>query len=394
MWPESQETSPTKALRTGYTTGCCATACCVAAAEFLLGNRKPKTVSVLLPQKRRKQTTDTSAEAEKYAELMIEGYQPIEGSDRAVRTSTIKDAGDDPDVTHGAEIISELHLTEQPGIAFRAAEGVGTVTREGLSLAVGEPAINPVPRQMICQHLQIQAKHYNYAGGFEVAIGVRDGEKIAQKTMNPRLGIVGGLSILGTTGIVRPFSCAAFIASIHQGVDVASHNNHRHIGASTGTSSERLLVKRHQLADMALIEMGDFAGALLKYLRNNQKITHLSLSGGFGKISKLAQGHLDLHSRASSIDLTFISNTAAEIGADSDLCEKIIAANTSIEALAWCQQNDIPLADALCHKAHTFASRYLPEHMKLEILAINRQGDLVGSSNAFATPPLGARPLL
>ncbi|WP_420591904.1 cobalt-precorrin-5B (C(1))-methyltransferase [Bacterioplanoides sp.] len=393
MWPESQENSPTKKLRTGYTTGCCATACCVAAAEFLLGNKKPKTVSVLLPQKRRKQTTDSATEADKYADLAIVGYQPIEDSKPAVRTSTIKDAGDDPDVTHGAEIISELYLTKQPGITFHAAEGVGTVTREGLLLAVGEPAINPVPRQMISQHLRLQAKNYNYAGGFRVAIGVKNGEDIAQKTMNPRLGIIGGLSILGTTGIVRPFSCAAYIASIHQGVDVASHNNHFHIGASTGTSSERLLVERHQLADMALIEMGDFAGALLKYLRTNRKITRLSLSGGFGKISKLAQGHLDLHSRTSAIDLTFIRDTAAEAGANNTLCEKILTSNTSIEALTLCQQQNIPLADALCRKAHTFASRYLPEQMELEVLAINRHGDLVGSSNAFPTYPIQGKPL-
>ena len=137
------------------------------------------------------------------------------------RADTIKDAGDDPDATHGATVFAEVRLSDSPGVRFAAAEGVGTVTRTGLALAVGEPAINRVPREMMTQHLDELAAACDYPGGFEVAIGIVNGEKIAERTMNGRLGILGGLSILGTTGIVKPYSCAAYIASIHQGIDVA-----------------------------------------------------------------------------------------------------------------------------------------------------------------------------
>jgi len=296
VWKESEE--ETKPLRTGLTTGACATACSVAAAHSLFFNQQPDVVSVSLPKG---QVVDMTVTA--YA--AISDVAPTAG----MRVSTIKDAGDDPDATHGATVFVELTLSDAPGVTFLAAQGVGTVTRDGLELAVGEPAINPVPRKMITEHLMAIAHNANFTGGFCVAVGVEKGEQIALKTMNPRLGILGGLSILGTTGIVRPFSCAAWIASIHQGIDVAKANGITHIAATTGNTSEDAIKHFYQLDDIALIEMGDFAGAVLKHLRkvsageltvNKPAIDKLTICGGIGKISKLAQGHMDLNSRASS----------------------------------------------------------------------------------------------
>ena len=370
MWPESADATKKeepKPLRSGLTTGCCATACSIAAAHSLLGNKQSSVVSVTLPKG-------------KIVELTIKSYQHHES---VVRAGTIKDAGDDPDVTHGAEVFVELKLIPQPEIILMAGKGVGTVTREGLALEVGEPAINPVPRKMISEHLQALAQQYDYLGGFEVSVGVENGEQLALKTMNPRLGIIGGLSILGTTGIVRPFSCAAYIASIHQGIDVATTNGYRHIAASTGSSSEAVIRDHYQLPEIALIEMGDFVGAVFKHLKNNRqrlKLDKLSICGGFGKMTKLAQGHLDLHSKASSIDLKFLADQVAKLGASVELVAQVKNANTSIEVLKLCQLNNIDLASEICQQALNTARKIVPAHIALEVWAINRQSLVVGTA--------------
>lgn len=296
---------------------------------------------------------------------------------------TLKDAGDDPDVTHGALLYSRVRLRPEPGIGFVAGQGVGTVTRPGLVLNVGEPAINPVPRKMITEHLQQLATELGYGGGFEVTVNVQDGEALALKTMNPRLGILGGLSILGTSGIVRPFSCAAYIASIHQGIDVAKTNGYLHIAACTGNASEDTMRRVYNLPEIALIEMGDFVGAVLKHLRK-VPVDKLSICGGFGKISKLAAGHMDLHSRHSSIDLPQLAQWAADIGADHPLQEAIRQANTSQQALAMASAAGIALGDAVCQHALDFARSVVPAQVQVEVFAIDRQGGIVGHAGAFA----------
>jgi cobalt-precorrin-5B (C1)-methyltransferase len=232
---------------------------------------------------------------------------------------------------------------------------------------------------MIQDNLQRVASQQHYSGGFVVTVGVEKGEEIAQKTMNPRLGILGGLSILGTTGIVRPFSCAAWIASIYQGIDVASANGVTHIAASTGNSSEQAIQAHYDLPEIALIEMGDFAGAVLKHLKKSP-ITKLSICGGFGKITKLANGHMDLNSRVSSIDFEHIAAVAKNLGANDDLVKAIKAANTSIEALTLCSEAQIDLASAMCEAALVVARNRVPETVQLEVWAINRQGQFVGSA--------------
>ncbi len=247
MWPESDEKP--KKLRSGLTTGCCATACCVAAAQALLAQKelaKKESAQEKSTQKFEKQPAAFTKEASvelpkgKIVSLKISDYYLTKNKAMA---ATIKDAGDDPDVTHGATVFVELTLIDEEKIEFQAAQGVGKVTRDGLSLAVGEPAINPVPRKMMTQHLLQVSEEFAYSGGFRVEVGVKNGEALALKTMNPRLGIVGGLSVLGTTGIVRPFSCSAYIASIHQGIDVAKANGFTISPLLRATAARRLFVK-------------------------------------------------------------------------------------------------------------------------------------------------------
>ncbi|WP_110951097.1 cobalt-precorrin-5B (C(1))-methyltransferase [Pseudomonas bohemica] len=353
-------------LRSGLTTGSCATATSLAAARLLLAGEVNDAIEITLPKG-------------KQVQMRLEFCRAVEGGAQA---GTIKDAGDDPDVTHGALLYSHVRLIETPGVAFVAGPGVGTVTRPGLVLGVGEPAINPVPRRMMTEHLTQLAAEFNYEGGFEVTVCVENGSELALKTMNPRLGILGGLSILGTSGIVRPFSCAAYIASIHQGIDVAKTNGYQHIAACTGNASEDTVRRVYNLPDIALIEMGDFVGAVLKHLRK-VPVDKLSLCGGFGKISKLAAGHMDLHSRHSSIDLEQLAQWAGDVGADADLQQKIREANTSQQALAMAAAAGVALGDAVCRHALDFARSVVPAQVQVEVFAIDRQGGIVGHAGVF-----------
>jgi len=354
-------------LRSGLTTGSCATATSLAAARLLLAGEVNDAIEITLPKG-------------KQVQMRLEFCRLLEGGAEA---GTIKDAGDDPDVTHGALLYSQVRLISEPGVRFVAGPGVGTVTRPGLVLGVGEPAINPVPRRMMTEHLTRLAAEVSYAGGFEVTVCVDNGSELALKTMNPRLGILGGLSILGTSGIVRPFSCAAYIASIHQGIDVAKTNGYSHIAACTGNASEDTMRRVYDLPDIALIEMGDFVGAVLKHLRK-VPVGKLSLCGGFGKISKLAAGHMDLHSRHSSINLEQLAQWAADVGADAELQQKIREANTSQQALAMAAAVGVALGDAVCQHALDFARSVVPAQVQVEVFAIDRQGGIVGHAGAFA----------
>jgi cobalt-precorrin-5B (C1)-methyltransferase len=348
-------------LRYGYTTGACATVTSLAAARLLLMGISTEIVTITLP---RGQVVPFQLT---YCRLQ----------DGGAEAATLKDAGDDPDVTHGALLFARVALAASPGVRFHAGEGVGTVTRPGLPIPVGEPAINPVPRRMITEHLQALADTCSYTDGFAVTIGVENGLELAKRTLNPRLGIVGGLSILGTTGIVRPFSCAAYIASIQQAIDVARANGLRHIAACTGATSEQAMRRQYPLPNMALIEMGDFAGAVLKYLRK-APVEKLSLAGGFGKFSKLAAGHLDLHSRHTSIDFALLAEQAGLLGADVALQEAIRTANTGQRVLELARQADLPLGDRICRLARDRAIAAAGSQVAIEVWALDRQGNPVG----------------
>ena len=351
-------------LRRGWTTGACATAAAKAAYSALLSGSFPNPVEISLP--RGKTATFHLAHQELREDCAIAAVE--------------KDAGDDPDATHGAIIYARVTSREsdQEGVRFFAGDGVGTVTKPGLPIAPGEAAINPAPRAMMTTELSQLAEAAGTTPDLDIEISVPGGETMAEHTMNARLGILGGISILGTTGIVIPYSCAAWIASIHQGIDVARALGLKHLGAATGRGSEAALKQHYGFQDSALIDMGDFAGSMLKYLRA-YPVERLSLAGGIAKISKLAMGHKDLHSKRSSVDFEWLARIAAAEPQIAVLCGE---ANTVSEVLAATQKIGFPLADMIAKLARDQAGEMCRHALELEVLVFNRAGELVGRSDA------------
>ncbi len=359
------ERKPKTGLRKGWTTGACATAAVAAAFRALHTGQFAPDIQITLPK------GQTPRFLLKQAKLY---------PDRA-RASIIKDAGDDPDVTHEAEIVVDLKPGQVgSGVRYVAGDGVGTVTLPGLPLPVGEPAINPGPRGMIEAAIMEISQELGVPGDVVVTVSIPGGQELALKTMNGRLGIKGGLSVLGTTGIVIPYSCASWIHSIHRGVDVAKAAGIIHVAAATGSTSENAVRKQYGFSEQALIDMGDFAGGLLKYLRKHP-IERLTIAGGFGKLSKLAQGHLDLHSSRSRLDLSDLAERAADAGASPGLCAKIKVANTGMEALSLCQTANVPIADIMAKGAREVAMAALAGGTDVDVLIYDRQGLLVGQSD-------------
>jgi cobalt-precorrin-5B (C1)-methyltransferase len=293
----------------------------------------------------------------------------------AARAGVTKDAGDDPDVTHGALVIAETSWAHHgSGIGFAAGEGVGTVTRPGLPLAVGEPAINPAPRALIRETLlAVAAENGAPAPDLTVTISIPGGERLAEKTMNARLGIIGGLSILGTTGVVVPYSCASWISAIHRGIDVARAAGLEHIAAATGATSEQAIQRLYSLPDYALIDMGDFVGATLKYLRRHP-VLRLTIAGGFAKLAKLAAGHLDLHSARSRVDIGALAQMLSELGVDASTVEAAKGATGAAEVLALARDKREALARALAARAREVALATLCGNTAVEIAVVDRQG--------------------
>lgn len=355
------------ALRRGWTTGACATAATKAALTALFTGAFPDPVSITLPK------GETPAFALAREEL----------TNSTATAAVIKDAGDDPDVTHGATIISTVRKgLPGSGVVFRAGEGVGTVTKPGLPIATGEPAVNPVPRQMMRDVVEALCTEHGAPTDIEITIAVPGGEEMAKHTWNPRLGIAGGISILGTTGIVHPFSCSAWIHSIHRGIDVCRANGLTHAIAATGSTSEDAANALYNLPLEALLDMGDFAGGLLKYLRTHP-IDRLTLAGGFAKFTKLAQGAMDLHSGRSQVDMDWLAERAAELGLDDEDVASIRAANTALEALGIASGKiDLPTHVACLAREQALAVlRGAP--VEVEVLIFSREGRLLGQAGRF-----------
>jgi cobalt-precorrin-5B (C1)-methyltransferase len=294
----------------------------------------------------------------------------------------VKDAGDDPDVTHLALVRSTVrHGPLGSGVTFAAGPGVGTVTLPGLPLPVGEPAINPVPRQMMREAVETLAAQNGRSADVVIEISVDHGEELARKTWNPRLGILGGLSILGTTGIVVPYSCSSWIDSIRSGIDVALAMGHLHVAACTGATSEQVVMGEYPLPDEALLDMGDFAGAVLKYLKRHP-VPRLTIAGGFAKMSKLAAGHMDLHSGRSQVDMAFMAALARDAGASASVGSRISAAPNGIAALQLCQAEGVPLGDAVAVGARDAALGVLGRApVAVDTICVNRAGTIVGRAD-------------
>nr|MDH4413270.1 cobalt-precorrin-5B (C(1))-methyltransferase [Rhizobium sp.] len=349
-------------LRTGWTTGACATAATKAAYTALLTGRFPDPVSITLPK------GETPAFA-----LAREGF---EGS--SAFAGIVKDAGDDPDVTHGATVIATVtRLASGSGIRFVAGDGVGTVTKAGLPIAVGEAAINPVPRAMMTAEIESLSAEHGVSADLEIRISVPDGETIAKSTWNPRLGILGGISILGTTGVVHPFSCAAWIHSIHRGIDVARAEGLAHLIGATGSTSEKAAQDFHGLPDGAMIDMGDFAGGLMKYLRAHP-VPRLTIAGGFAKMSKLAQGALDLHSSRSQIDNRFFLSMPCSQALTQTQRLAVENANTALEVLEIMSKGGIDVAASVAATAKQTAESVLRNSgVTVDIIVIDRKGTII-----------------
>jgi cobalt-precorrin-5B (C1)-methyltransferase len=340
---------PAKTLRRGWTTGACATAATKAALMALWGGGFPEHVSITLPKG---ETPD----------FAVVNTRACKGWAEA---GIIKDAGDDPDVTHGAEVRVRVSASAG-GVVFVAGEGVGIVTKPGLPVPVGEPAINPKPREMICGVVEKLAATYGKITDITVAISIINGAALALKTWNPRLGIKGGLSVLGTTGVVRPFSCSAWIASIQRGVDVARASGQTHVAGCTGATSEATVQALYGLPDHAMLDMGDFAGGLLKYIRRHP-VARLTIGGGIGKITKLAQGAVDLHSGRSQVDFAALAGMVRD-----DRLENV---NTALEAyeIAGEKMVNIVAAQALLAVRDILRDA----EILLDIVIIDRSGNII-----------------
>ena len=331
-------------LRRGWTTGACAAAAAKAAFTALRTGSFPDPVEIPLPRGGR-------------AAFALAEWRLGQGEASA---AIVKDAGDDPDVTHGA-LIRVRVMQGSAGVQFRAGPGVGTVTRAGLPVPPGEPAINPVPRQMVRDALAEVGP-----ANVMVEIGVDDGVRLAERTLNGRLGIVGGLSILGTTGVVVPYSCAAWIDTIHRGIDVARAAGITHVAGATGSTSEAAVAALHGLPEIALLEMGDFVGGLLRYIRRHP-VPLLTIAGGVAKMTKLAQGRLDLHSKRGSVDMAQLAALAGIPG--------VAAANTVAEAVALAPS----LGEAVARGAWQTAFAALEgAPVALDVAVFDREGRLLG----------------
>jgi len=300
-------------LRSGYTTGSCATAGAKAAALAIVEQRTRADVEITLPRGDK---------------VRFQLHSCVRHSDTAAECSVIKDAGDDPDVTHGAEIFTRVDLEPPPGLRYRAGKGIGTVTKAGLELAVGEPAINPMPRRMIRQGLEeVLGKDWEHIGA-TVTISIPNGEALAKETLNGRLGILGGLSILGTTGIVIPYSNAAFKVSILKAIRVARVNGCTHLVLTPGGKSESFAQHTLTLPEESFIEVGDFVAQAMAYCRHYHP-TRVTFGALPAKFSKVAAGQLETHSRDGEVDFGFLVEVGAAAGLSPHVLAQIRSATTA-----------------------------------------------------------------
>jgi cobalt-precorrin-5B (C1)-methyltransferase len=363
---EIEEKSRKGALRTGYTTGTTAAAATKGALYGLITGKPVDRVTVTLPK-------------DKTATLKIAWTR--REYDGKVICAAIKDGGDDPDATHGAEICSTVSLDESPGeIQIDGGKGVGRVTKPGLGLGIGSAAINPVPMKMLEQAVREVAKDQLENHGVKVLISVPNGEEIAKKTDNPRLGILGGISILGTTGIVLPYSTASFAASIRQGLDVASAMGADTIVLTTGGRSEDFAKAIYNLQDHCFIQMGDFAGYSIRQCANRTILRRVIIAGFIGKLTKMAMGVKQTHVAGSHVDIEFMAQLAVECGALSNIIEEIRSANTARHVSEIIKQNEIKgYYDHVCKKVYEQMNEYAKSQLRIEVILFEFDGKVIGT---------------
>jgi cobalt-precorrin-5B (C1)-methyltransferase len=345
-------------LRSGWTTGTCAAAAAKAAAAALVSGRVQDRVEVGLP-----------AGGQRVG-FAVASCRVSGGVAEAV---VVKDAGDDPDVTHGAHLTATVTLEPEPGVRIDGGEGVGRVTRPGLGLEIGGPAINPVPRRQITAAV---AEVIDLAAtGARVVVSVPGGERMARKTTNPRLGIVGGISILGTTGIVRPFSTAAWRASVEQAVDVIAALGIDTVVLSTGGRTEQAAVRLYPALDeVCFVEVGDFTGHALKRAVA-RGLARCAFVGMAGKLAKLGAGVLMTHWTRSKVDPGLLACLTAEAGGAPDLVEAVGRANTARHAYElWAAAGLHGPPDLLCQQVAANLARFVDGRLAIEVVMVDFEG--------------------
>ncbi|XEC96084.1 cobalt-precorrin-5B (C(1))-methyltransferase [Paenibacillus tarimensis] len=352
-----------KPLRHGFTTGACAAAAAKAAVTMLITQEKAEHSEIWLPAG------------------FYHSFEIIECEITAdmARCATIKDGGDDPDATHKAKIVCTVTWRDEEGIELDGGTGVGRVTKPGLPVNVGEAAINPVPRRMITKAVQEVLNEYEAHRGVRVVISVPDGEEIAKKTLNARLGIIGGISILGTRGIVVPFSTAAYKASVIQAIQVAKASGCSQIVLTTGGSSEKYAMKLYPgLPEEAFIQMGDFVGFSLQHAKR-LGATSVSLVGMMGKFSKVAQGVMMVHSKSAPVDFHFLADVAREAGGDDSVIQAIKEANTASHAAELAAEAGLhTFFQILCRYASDHAVRHVGGGIDVETVLVTMKGEVLG----------------
>jgi len=357
-----------RSLRTGYTTGTCAAAATKAALSALVsGNKLPK-VNVSLPK-------------DKHIVIDIAWIKFVD--ERSVTASVIKDGGDDPDVTNGAEIWSTVSLLESSNkIMIDGGIGVGRVTKPGLGLEIGKAAINPTPLKMINQAIEeILERQQKNRYGLSILISVPKGEEIAKRTDNPRLGIIGGISILGTTGIVIPYSTASFAASIRQSIDVSIAMGSDSVILTTGGRSEDFArsIFGNSVADHAYIQIGDFIGFSIKQCAI-KKIKKAYVIGFIGKLTKMAMGVKQTHVKGSNVDMNFLATLANRCGANNELVKKIKLANTARHVGELIDQSGLSMFyDVLCEEVYNHLSKDSPSDLQIKIILLDFTGKVIGN---------------
>lgn len=353
-------------LRSGYTTGACATAAAQAATLALLDHKAVESVEIDLPGGNK-------------ATFKVE---KCVSDNQQVSCSVIKDAGDDPDITNRAEIWATVCWKGEPGISIEGGKGVGVVTKPGLEIPVGMAAINPVPRQMIAQAVKKAAGACLDSQGTRVIISVTGGEKLTKKTLNPRLGIIGGISILGTTGIVIPYSLDAYKACIPQSLDVAVACGCRQVVFATGRRSEKFAQKTLPLGEECFVLVGDFIDYALEACARRE-LGRAIIWGMAGKISKLAAGHIYTHISSSRVDINFLAGVAASCGLSEETAKVLEGAVSANHLLTLLPPKS---AAVFCNKLCLLAAQQCRQHagggLEVECIMSDRNGSILGRANA------------
>lgn len=362
-----------RGMRIGYTTGSNASGAAAAAVAALLGRDWPERVAVRLP---------TGEETEM---VPAECHWTDDGG---ALCGMVKDAGDDPDVTHGALICAEANHRPESGLLIEGGEGVGRVTLPGLGLAVGEAAINPVPRQQIATNVTEMLMHIGLGGatylaerGIQIVISVPEGERLAQKTMNGRLGILGGISILGTSGKVYPYSTAAWRASVVQAIELGAHHSRACIILATGARSERYArgIFPH-LLPIAFVEISIFTGAALTACVR-AGVEHIIFVGMISRIVKTAGGRMVTHVAGNPVDMAWVADVCRAIGGTTDLVEEIASANTARHVLEICQaRGEMALIHELVRQAQREGERHIAQlggRAHFEVILVDFDGTIL-----------------